>query len=130
MVELNALESSNVWKYIGMEIVKNDQNQRGVRIKNTDNLKQVYGNVHGGIIAMAIDAAMGVVVNEAIGPDQTAVTVELNVNYLYPVFDSDVYVYAKLVKQGKQLLTGTVEVLDEENHLIAIGTSTYIRKTR
>ncbi len=129
MVELNSLEASNVWKYLGMEIVENSQNQKGVKIKNTDNLKQVYGNVHGGIIATAIDAAMGVAVNQSIGPDQSAVTVELKVNYLYPVFNSDLYAFAKLVKQGKQLVTGTVEVHDEENHLIAIGTSTYIRKS-
>lgn len=126
MVELNSLQSSNVWKYIGIEIVENDQEQRGVQIRNTDNLKQVYGNIHGGIIAMAIDAAMGVAVNEAIGPEQSAVTVELKVNYLRPVFNSDLFAFAKLVKQGKQLLTGTVEVHDEENHLIAIGISTFI----
>lgn len=128
MVELNSLQSSNVWRYIGIDIVENDQEQRGVQIKNTDNLKQVYGNIHGGIIAMAIDAAMGVAVNEAIGPDQSAVTVELKVNYLRPVFNSDLFAFAKLVKQGKQLLTGTVEVHDEENHLIAIGISTFIMK--
>lgn len=129
MVELNSLQSSNVWRYIGIDIVENDQEQRGVQIKNTENLKQVYGNIHGGIIAMAIDAAMGVAVNEAIGPDQSAVTVELKVNYLRPVFNSDLFAFAKLVKQGKQLLTGTVEVHDEENHLIAIGISTFIMKT-
>lgn len=128
MVELNSLQSSNVWKYIGMEIVENDKDQKGIRIKNTDNLKQVYGNVHGGIIAMAIDAAMGVAVNEAIGPNQSAVTVELKVNYLRPVFDSDFFAFATLVKQGRQLLTGTVEVFDEDNCIIAIGITTYVRK--
>lgn len=128
MVELNSLQSSKVWKYIGIEIVENDQEQWGVMVKNTDNLKQVYGNVHGGIIAMAIDAAMGVAVNAAIGPDQSAVTVELKVNYLRPVFNSDLFAFAKLVKQGKQLITGTVEVHDEENHLIAIGSSTFFVK--
>lgn len=128
MVELNLLQSSNVWKYIGIEIVENAQEQRGVRVKNTDNLKQVYGNIHGGIIAMAIDAAMGVAVNEAIGPDRSAVTVELKANYLRPVYNSDLFAFAKLVKRGKQLITGTVEVHDEENHLIAIGSSTFIMK--
>jgi uncharacterized protein (TIGR00369 family) len=126
MVELNELESSNAWKYIGMEIVVNDQKQKGVRVKNTANLKQVYGNVHGGIIAMAIDAAMGVAVNEAIGPDQSAVTIELKVNYLRPVMNSDFFAFAKLAKQGKQLLTGTIEVHDEEKKLVAIGISTYM----
>lgn len=128
MVELNTLQSSNVWKYIGMEIVENDRGQKGIRIKNSDNLKQVYGNIHGGIIAMAIDSAMGVAVNQALGPDQAAVTVELKVNYLRPIIDSDFYAYATLVKEGKQLLTGTVEVLDTDNQIVAIGIATFIRK--
>jgi uncharacterized protein (TIGR00369 family) len=129
MVDLNLLESSNVWKYIGMEIVENDSKQKGIRIKNSTNLKQVYGNVHGGIIAMAIDAAMGVAVNEAIGSNQSAVTVELKTNYLRPAFDSDIFAYAKIVKEGKTLLTGTVDVFDEKDQLIALGIVTYIKNS-
>lgn len=132
MVILNSLESSNAWRYIGMEVIenKNNPNQKGVRVKNTDNLKQVHGSIHGGIIAMAIDAAMAVAVNEAIGPDQAAVTVELKVNYLRPVFESDLFAYAKLVKHGKQLLIGTVEAFDNENQLVAIGSSTFMIRAK
>ncbi|HHY27789.1 MAG TPA: PaaI family thioesterase, partial [Desulfitobacterium dehalogenans] len=127
---LEALGTSNIWRYLGISIVTNNQGKKGVKITNTDVLKQVHGNVHGGIIATAVDAAMGVAVNEAIGPDHYAVTVELKVNYLLPVVDSDIYAYANLVKEGKRLFMGTVDVYDEDDNLVAIGSSTFTLITR
>lgn len=130
MASLEALGTSNVWKHLGMSIFTNEQGEKGIKLINTDLLKQFQGNVHGGIIATAVDTAMGVAVNETIGADQYAVTVELKVNYLLPVADSDIYAYAKLVKAGKRLLMGTVDVFDEEGNLVAIGSSTFTIITR
>lgn len=125
MATLEALETSKVWRYLGIEIITNDKGQSGVKINNTENLKQVHGNLHGGIIATAIDTAMAVTVNEAIGPEQYAVTVELKVNYLLPVADSDIYAFATLVKNGKRLFMATVQVYDEEQNIVAIGSGTF-----
>lgn len=130
MASLEALETSNIWKHLGIDIITNEQGKRGVKVINRDDLRQVHGSLHGGIIATAIDTAMAVAVNEAIGPDQYAVTVELKVNYLLPVVDSDIYAYANLVKAGKRLFMGTIDVLDEEDNLVAIGSSTFSIITR
>lgn len=128
MVDLNLLESGNVWKYLGMTIVRDSEGRSGVHVKNSSNLRQVYGGMHGGIISTAVDAAAAVVVNEAVGEDYAATTVELKVNYLLPVIDSDIFVYAKLVKRGKQLMVATVEVLDDQANVVAIGIVTYMAK--
>lgn len=128
MVDLNLLEAGNVWKHIGMEIVRNSEGHPGVHVINTNNLRQVYGAMHGGIISMAVDAAGAVVVNEQVGRDFAVSTVELKVNYLLPVVDSDIFVYAKIVKKGKQLAVTTVEVLDNLANIVAIGIVTYIVK--
>ncbi|TWH56214.1 acyl-CoA thioesterase [Desulfitobacterium sp. LBE] len=130
MANLEALGSSNIWKYLGMTIVTNEQGKKGVKITTTDKFKQAHGSVHGGIIATVIDTAMGVAVNEAIGPDHYAVTVELKVNYLLPVVDLDIYAYASLVKEGKRLFMGTVNVYDEDGNLVAIGSATFSMITR
>lgn len=126
MVDLDLLQTGGVWKYIGMEIVRNSEGQPGVHVRNAESLKQVYGGVHGGIIATAIDAAVATAVNSAIGKDYGAATVELKVNFLSPVSDSDIFAFAKLVKKGKQLVTATAEVFDERDNLVAVGSATYI----
>ncbi|AGA69474.1 hypothetical protein Desdi_2029 [Desulfitobacterium dichloroeliminans LMG P-21439] len=130
MASLDVLGTSNIWRYLGIDIITNEQGKRGVKINNTDDLKQVHGSLHGGIIATAIDTAMAVAVNETIGPDHYAVTVELKVNYLLPVVDSDIYAYANLVKAGKRLFIGTINVYDENDSLVAIGSSTFSLITR
>lgn len=127
-MDLDLIESGNVWKYLGITIVRDSEGRSGVHVKNTENLRQVYGSMHGGIISTAVDAAAGVVVNEAVGKDYAASTVELKVNYLLPVVDSDIFAYAKIVKKGKQLMVTTVEVLDDEANVVAIGIVTYIVK--
>lgn len=127
-MDLDLIESGNVWKYLGIKIVRDAEGRSGVHVKNTENLRQVYGSMHGGIISTAVDAAAGVVVNEAVGKDYAAATVELKVNYLLPVVDSDIFGYAKIVKKGKQLMVTTVEVLDDQANVVAIGIVTYIVK--
>lgn len=128
-MDLNLIEAGNVWKHIGMEIVRDSEARPGVYVKNTDNLRQLYGAMHGGIIATAVDAAAAVAVNEYAGTNYAASTVELKVNYLLPVVDSDIFAYAKIVKKGKQLVVTTVEVLDNQANVIAIGIVTYIIKS-
>ena len=128
MVDLNFLESGNVWKYIGMKIFRDEEGRLGVHIKNIDELRQVYGAMHGGIVTTAIDAAVAVAVNNAYGKKFAASTVELKVNYLLPMVDSDLFVFATLVKKGKQLTVATVEAIDGQKKLIAVGIATYMVK--
>ena len=130
MASLEGLGTSNAWKYLGISVITNEQGKQGVKVTNTEDLKQIHGNLHGGIIATAIDTAMAVAVNESIGPNQYAVTVELKVNYLLPVVDSDIYAYAHLVKAGKRLFMGSIDVFDEDDNLVAIGSSTFSIITR
>ncbi len=128
MVDLNLLESGNVWKYLGLKIFRDAESRLGVHVKNIDELRQVYGAMHGGIIATAIDAAVAVVVNDAYGKEFAASTVELKINYLLPMVDPDLLVFASLVKKGKQLAVATVEAIDGQKRLIAVGIATYMVK--
>jgi len=84
--------------------------------------------MHGGIIATAIDAAVAVAVNDAYGKEFAASTVELKINYLLPMVDPDLFVFASLVKKGKQLAVATVEAIDGQKRLIAVGIATYMVK--
>ncbi|WP_291350074.1 PaaI family thioesterase [Desulfosporosinus sp.] len=129
-MDLNSLESANVWRYLGIKIMHDSEGRAGVHVKDSENLRQVYGAMHGGIISTAVDAAAGVVVNKCIGRDYAASTVELKVNYLLPVVNSDIFAYAKIVKRGKQLIVTTVEVFDDLSNVVAIGIVTYMVKSK
>lgn len=126
MVDINLLAMGNVWKHIGLELVYNPDGNPGVRLAKNEMLKQYFGTMHGGVIAALVDAAMAVAVHNVLGKEQGAATVELKVNFLQAVRDSDLFAFAKVAKKGKQLLTLITEVQDEEDNLIAMGLGTFI----
>jgi uncharacterized protein (TIGR00369 family) len=85
------------------------------------------GSLHGGLIATLVDECVWYAMEHAAKIRRHSATVELKVNYLRPLMDSAVArARAKLVKTGRTLCTGTVEVHDQRGLLCAIGTATYM----
>lgn len=126
MVDINLLAKANVWKYIGMELVYDSNGQPGVHMAKNDNLKQYFGGVHGGMITAVADTAMAVTVNNVLGKDFGATTIEMKINFLQGTSDSDLVSFAKIVKKGKQMITLTAEVVDSQENLVAIVLGTFM----
>lgn len=93
----------------------------------TDELKNRYKMLHGGIAATFIDTAMGATVFQALGLETSAVTIELQVHFLSPGKDGWLYAYTKFVKQGRTIITMESKVKDEHDKLIATASSTFFR---
>ncbi|MCC6389854.1 MAG: PaaI family thioesterase [Bryobacterales bacterium] len=85
------------------------------------------GSLHGGMIASIADEAVWFAIEHVTGSKFRSTTIELKVNYLRPVANSAVvHARAKVVKAGKTLCVGTVELCDERGTLCAISTVTYM----
>ena len=85
------------------------------------------GTLHGGLIATVADEAVWFAMVERLGSGLQLTTVELKVNYLRGVKDTAVlHGRAKLVKTGRTLCVGTVELHDARGALCAIATVTYM----
>jgi len=84
------------------------------------------GTLHGGVLCALADTAMGVAFFTVLEEGESLTTLELKINYLKPVWKGKLTASAKVVKRGK--ITGLVEcdILDENNHLIARASSTYM----
>ncbi len=93
----------------------------------TDELKNRYKMLHGGITATFIDTAMGAAAIQALGEETSAVTIDLQVHFLSPGKEGWLYVYTKLIKQGKTIITMESKVRDEREKLIATASSTFFR---
>lgn len=92
----------------------------------TDELKNRYKILHGGITATFIDTAMGSTVFQALG-DVKAVTLDLNVNFLAPGVEGWLTAETKMIKQGKTIIVMETKVTDEREKLIASASSTFFR---
>ncbi|MFN7934937.1 MAG: PaaI family thioesterase [Bryobacteraceae bacterium] len=85
------------------------------------------GSLHGGLIATIADEAVWYALEHVLNQTRHSTTVELKVNYLRAAVNTAfVRAKANLVKTGKTLVVGTVELTDERGTLCAIATVTYM----
>lgn len=112
-------------KLIGMTLESLKDGEATAKLAVRDELRQPHGLLHGGATASLIDTAMAFAVVTKLGKDEKASTVDLNVHYLRPVINGEIFCKAKIVKNGKRLLTVSAEVVDDSEKLIATALSTY-----
>ena len=82
------------------------------------------GTLHGGIICDLADAAMGTAFATMCDEGDSYATVELECNYLRPVWESLLTATAWVVSRGKTMGLAECEVRDEASRLIAKLSST------
>jgi uncharacterized protein (TIGR00369 family) len=114
---------------MNFQFIQYDENKECYihRMCVTDELKNRYKILHGGITATFIDTAMGATVVQALGMETSAVTIDLQVHFLSPGKDGWLYAYTKFVKQGKTIITMESKVKDEQGKVIATASSTFFR---
>lgn len=114
-------------KLLGIELAELEIGTACLELAIRDELRQPHGLLHGGATASLIDTAMAFAVVTSIGEEETASTVDLNVHYLRPARNGKIVCRAKVVKNGRRLLTVSAEVFDENDKMIATALSTYTR---
>lgn len=126
MVRVADLESGNYWKHIGMTTDVGVDGKTRVLIKVTENLKQFYGNLHGGVIATLLDSAIAVAVNEQLEPGEGCSTVEIKVNYLRAINEGTLWGEGKVIQKGRKIVVAQGEIKNDAGQILAIGTATFM----
>ena len=84
------------------------------------------GTISGPTMMGVTDFAMYVAILASIGPVPLAVTTNLNINFLRKPAARDLIAEVKLIKLGKRLAVGEVEMFSEgEEEMVAHATATY-----
>ena len=84
------------------------------------------GTISGPTMMGLTDFAMYVAILASIGPVPLAVTTSLNINFLRKPEQRDLVAEARLIKLGKRLAVGEVQIYcDGEEEMVAHATSTY-----
>ena len=84
------------------------------------------GTIAGPVLMALADFVMYAAVLSKIGPVELAVTTNLSINFLRRPSPKDVVAYASLIKSGKRLAVGEVDLYsDGEEDLVAHVTCTY-----
>lgn len=85
-----------------------------------------FGNIHGGMIALVADEAIGWAV-VSLEADRFYTSVNLAVDFLYAAsLGERIFVTAEIVRQGKKILYAQVTVINEKKILIAKASSNLV----
>ena len=112
----------------GSAIVIEDAWRGGCRVRRAFSEKSLRpgGTISGPTMMGLTDFAMYVAILASIGPVPLAVTTSLNINFLRKPAQRDLIAEARLIKLGKRLVVGEVEIYcDGEDEMVSHATATY-----
>ena len=125
-IELVTLESLPFAVDYGFRVDSLGSGTSTVRAADQESFLRPGGTISGPVIMGLADYALFVAILTKIGLVELAVTTNFNINFLQRPEPGDLLAVASVIKIGKRLAVGEIEVyLDGEENMIAHATSTY-----
>ena len=117
-------------KLLGLQLTSVEPGLAQMKLPVRDELRQNHGIVHGGAIASLIDSVAAFAVIPLLRDDETATTVDLSISFLRPLSNGLATATAKVQRAGTRIVAVSIEVVDDDDKLIATALTTYLRMTR
>ncbi|MCC6265081.1 MAG: PaaI family thioesterase [Bryobacterales bacterium] len=112
-------------EHLGFHVVEAARGVVTVELTPGEVHQNIAGTVHGGVLSVIADSAMGLAFGTTIEAGQSFTTVEQKINYLRPVFDKTVRARGEVIQRGRTLGFMECRILDSDGKLVAFATSTY-----
>jgi uncharacterized protein (TIGR00369 family) len=113
-------------KLLGIRIVRRHSDGVTIECRLRDDLLNGAGVAHGGVLATMADAAMGIGLHSHFGGRRPGTTTDLKINYLRPVKHGKAVARSHIVRVGKNLCVGRVDLFDADRKLAAVAIVTYM----
>lgn len=111
---------------LGLRVARTHSDGVTLEIPMREDLKNLAGVMHGGVSATIADAAVGIAINHHFHGQRPFTTVELKINYFRPIGEGKVIARSKLLRVGKTLVVGNVELRDNHGNLTGFAVVTYM----
>lgn len=118
------LNNSPFYRHLGMEVLEMGEGRAKLRLEVRDEHKNLYGIVHGGVLAALLDSTCSIAVGTLLGEGEAAVTLDQRINFISNVSGGVLYGEGKALHKGRYTGVGQGEVRDEEGNLVAAGMTT------
>jgi len=113
-------------KLVGLRVVRRHRDGVTIVCPMSDHLRNGAGVMHGGVIATLADVAMGVALTSHFDGRRPVTTTEMKINYLRPIQDGELIARSHVLRTGKRLCVGRVDMFDSKRQLAAVAIVTYI----
>jgi acyl-CoA thioesterase len=110
----------------GIELLEIEPGRALVRMQPSEDLRNLFGAMHGGAIFSLIDAAFEAAANSH---GTVAVALNVGVNYINPAsFEDALFAEAREVSRSRRISTYHIQARDEKGIIIATSQATAYRK--
>jgi uncharacterized protein (TIGR00369 family) len=113
-------------KLVGVRVMRRHADGVTIECAMRDELRNTAGVLHGGVTATMADAAVGIALANHFGGRRAYTTTDLKINYLSAVADGKIIARSHLLRVGKNLCVGRVDLKDGQGKLIAVAIVTYM----
>lgn len=111
-------------RFFGLQFSYLEDERCIVEVPVEDYMFNPQGTLHGGVIGFILDVSMGHLCKHFLGP---AVTLEMKTQFLRPVDRGRIRCEASFLKKGRGIVSMESRIFDQNEKLLAIGTSTWHR---
>jgi len=125
-----AVNSSPFYRHMGMRVENCGDGRSRFIMEAGESLTNIYGSLHGGSLASLIDSACGLALASRLDATEMAVTVDLNIKYLRPVYPGRLSATGQVIYRGKIVGVEEAEIHQENGELLAKGTAVHVISRR
>jgi uncharacterized protein (TIGR00369 family) len=110
---------------LGLEVLAIGGGEATLRLPFDERLARVGGTLCGQAMMAAADTAMVFAVSSQFGEMRPMTTVSLTTSFMRPVQQAELRVVARVLKPGRSLVFGEIEMIAPDRRMAAHATSTY-----
>ena len=110
---------------LGLKPVEVDDESATLRLPFSGEFRHSGGVICGQVFMAAADTAMVVAISAALGEFKPMTTVSQNISFMRAVRKGDVLIRARVLRLGRNLVFGEVELNDEDGKMACHATTTY-----
>ncbi len=118
------LNNSPYYHHLGMEVLQVEEGKCQLRLPIKAELKNLFGMLHGGVIASLLDSTCSIAAGSLCGPGEIAVTLDQTVNYISNLKEGTLLAEGTAIYKGRNTAIARAEVRDQQGNLVAYGTAT------
>jgi uncharacterized protein (TIGR00369 family) len=122
------VNASPFYRHLGMAIVGYDEGTSVLTMPFDSFLTNLYGIAHGGAIASIADSACGLALASKLDEGQTAVTVDLRVNYISPFSGGTLVARGEVIHKSGSTSIELARLTQDESRLVGIAMAVHYIK--
>jgi acyl-CoA thioesterase len=114
------------YRTISMTISEVDDEGSVLRVASDVKHQNLWGTMHGGVIAALVDSSCGLSIAPHLKAGETIVTISLHIDYIAGVTEGNLFGRGKMIHRGSRLARAEAVITSEEGKLIAKGYASFM----